>query len=254
MPSTPYRKLFIAGCPRSGTTWVDKLIASHPDVVAVPIESHNYELIYEPFVKLPTWDLQRRMQSWKGIIRRYGPKPLLFGFEPVDAWRGILRDYQILDHYTHGLHGLVSYAELKALVKKVRRQPLCEPERAEQLIVEMLDLFFEKNGGDRSKMLSEKTPLNIRYADRLLRLFPESRMIEVVRDGRDVCVSYNALAKRQPWARIGTDGAIGLWRSCVRHGNRFRSQPEFAQRMQLVRFEEMKQDPEAGLQQMFDFA
>ena len=92
-----YPKLFIVGCPRSGTSWVTSLVSHHPDVVAVPIETHAYPLVYEPFVQLPEQTLMTRLKSWKGILRRYGVMPLLFGFQSSDIWRGILRDYQIMN-------------------------------------------------------------------------------------------------------------------------------------------------------------
>ncbi|MEO0538915.1 MAG: sulfotransferase [Cyanobacteria bacterium P01_A01_bin.123] len=250
MPPSP--KLFIVGCPRSGTSWVTTLIAGHPDVVMVPIETHIYRLIYEPFLELPTWDYHQRLRSWKGILRRYGLKPLLLGLQPADIWRGILRDYQILNHPdSYGLHALADYDDLKAFIKTVK--PGNELEQAEDLIAHLFDLFLKRHGRPGQTLL-EKTPMHIRYADRILRRFPEARIIEVIRDGRDVCASYNALAQQQAWARVGTAGAIRQWKRCVTWGEQFRAQAEFASRMHVVRYEALKADTTTSLQQIFNFA
>ena len=254
VPDKTASKLFVVGCPRSGTSWVTTLLASHPDVIMVPAETHVYRLVYEPFVELPTWDHKRRLNSWKGILRRYGPWPLMRGFQPSDIWRGIVRDYEILNRPdSHGLHALVAYSEFKALVSTVRTQPGSELEQAEGLIAKLFDAFFEQYG-DRHQALLEKTPMHIRYGDRILRRFPEARLIEVIRDGRDVCVSYKALAKQQAWARIGTAGAMRQWKRCITWGETWRAQADLAPRIYTVRYEALKAAPHSSLQQMFDFA
>ncbi|MFG6101599.1 sulfotransferase [Leptothoe sp. EHU-05/26/07-4] len=254
---TPYPKLFIVGCPRSGTSWVTSLIAGHPDVLAVPRETHVYRLVYEPFVEMPTWTWKKRLQSWKGILRRYGLKSLLFGFQPADIWRGILREHQILNRPdSHGLHGLVDYGDLRSLIKAIRSQ-VPETNRglvqAEELIAAMFDRFFEQHGKPGQVVL-EKTPMHIRYGEQILWRFPEARIIEVVRDGRDVCVSYNALAKQQRWAQIGTAGAIRQWKQCVEWGELIRERPSLSNRVHTVRYEALKADPDRCLQQIFQFA
>ncbi|ESA38548.1 sulfotransferase domain protein [Leptolyngbya sp. Heron Island J] len=253
----PCPKLFVVGCPRSGTSWVTSLIAAHPEVVAVPRETHVYRLVYEPFVDLPKWNWRRRLRSWKGILRRYGVKPLLFGFGPQDIWQGILRDHQILNRLdSHGLHGLVSYEVLKLLIKAIRSQ-VPETDRglvqAEELIAAMFERFIEQYGQPGQSIL-EKTPMHIRYAEQILWRFPEARIIEVIRDGRDVCVSYNALAQQQRWAQIGTTGAIRQWKKCIEWGETIHERPGLRERIHRVRYEALKADPERSLQQIFSFA
>lgn len=139
-----HRAIFVVGCPRSGTSWVTTLIASHPDVVMVPAETHVYRLIYEPFIDRPTWNHKRRLSSWKGILRRYGPLPLIRGFQPPDIWRGIVRDYEILNQpNSHGLHALAPYPTFKKLVKAACAQPGSELDQAEFLITALFNTFFE---------------------------------------------------------------------------------------------------------------
>ena len=253
-PNCSYPKLFVVGCPRSGTSWVTQLIGSHPDVITVPGETHLYPLIYRPFIELPSWSLKRRLSSWKGILRRYGVKPLVMGFHPSDIWRGILRDYQILNRpNSHGLHQLVSQAQIKTLIATAQTQRGTTTQQAEYLIGATLDKFFSQNGKPNQALL-EKTPLHIRYVDRILNYFPEARIIEVIRDGRDVCVSYKALAQKYAWARIGTAGAIRQWKQCINLGEKFRNQSNFVSRIHPVFYESLKSNPITCLEEIFDFA
>ena len=253
-----YPKLFIVGCPRSGTSWVTSLVSHHPDVVAVPIETHAYPLVYEPFVQLPEQTLMTRLKSWKGILRRYGVMPLLFGFQSSDIWRGILRDYQIMNkENSHGLRLLVDYSEIQQLVETAQQRPGADLDKAEQVISDMFDLFFQSQvpAKERSgKVFLEKTPLHLRYASNILRRFLIALIIEVIRDGRDVCASYDDLAKRYAWANIGTEGAISQWKNCIESGEQLRKNPAFFYRIHTVRYESLKAAPNAELRQMLEFS
>jgi len=253
-PSTVYPKLFVVGCPRSGTSWVTSLLGGHPDVVSVPLETHAYRLIYEPFLKLPKQSLQQRSKSWKGILRRYGPKPLFLGFDTDDIWRGILRDYDILNTpRSYGLHSLASRESFRRFVQQARCHPGSVLEQAETLIANLFHHFYQQQGYPGMTLL-EKTPLHLRYVEQILKRFPDARIIEVLRDGRDVCVSYNALATTQVWARLGTAGAIQQWRRCVNLGEAYRSQPELANRILPIRYEQLRANTTEQLGIMFDFA
>ena len=176
------------------------------------------------------------------------------GFHSSDIWPGILRDYQILNRpNSHGLHQLVSQTQIKTLIKTAQTQRGNVIEQAEYLIGATLDAFFTQCGKPTQTLL-EKTPLHIRYIDRILRYFPEARIIEVIRDGRDVCVSYNALAQQYAWARIGTAGAIRQWKQCIKLGKKFRNQSDLSSRIHPVFYENLKSAPITCLEEIFDFA
>src|SRR4051812_14307970 len=36
------RMVFLVGAPRSGTNWLQRMLAAHPDVVALPSETHLF--------------------------------------------------------------------------------------------------------------------------------------------------------------------------------------------------------------------
>ncbi|NEQ52440.1 MAG: sulfotransferase [Leptolyngbya sp. SIO3F4] len=226
-------------------------------MLSVPRETHVYRLVYEPFVELPKWGWQKRLRFWKGILRRYGLKPLLFGFRSVDIWRGILREHQISNRPgSHGLHSLVAYEDLRLLIEAIRREV---PDtnygllQAEELIAAMFVRFFDRYG-QLGQTVLEKTPMHIRYVEQILWRFPEARIIEVIRDGRDVYASYKTLTKQQNQAQIETTDAIQQWKQCIEWGEIIRERPGLRNRVHRVRYEALKADPERSLRQIFQFA
>jgi hypothetical protein len=69
-----------------------------------------------------------------------------------------------------------------------------------------LDALLDPLGPPRRAWI-EKTPDNCAAAGFLHRLYPEMRLIHVVRDGRDVACSF----MRVPWAPGDFAGALALW-------------------------------------------
>ncbi|MGD1804424.1 sulfotransferase domain-containing protein [Dapis sp. BLCC M126] len=68
-----YRKLFLVGCPRSGTSWLTKMISRHLNIVRVPSESHAYSVIYHYFTYLKKQTLKKKIE-----ISRMGYEILWF--------------------------------------------------------------------------------------------------------------------------------------------------------------------------------
>ena len=78
LPTAPeYPKIFVVGCGRSGTSWVQGIIAAHPRVITTQ-ESHAYEVVYDPVTQrgrgsVSAWtkvlhhhDLSEREARWVG--------------------------------------------------------------------------------------------------------------------------------------------------------------------------------------------
>ncbi len=90
-----YRKLFIVGYPRSGTSWLTKMISSHFNILQVKKESHAYSVTYHYFTYLKKQTLKKRLESAGWIMKYYGLKLLLLGFKSEDLWQGIFKNYRI---------------------------------------------------------------------------------------------------------------------------------------------------------------
>ena len=95
---------------------------------------------------------------------------------------------------------------------------------------------------------AEKTPINVLHIELLADVFPEARFIHLIRDGRDVALSY-----------LDTDfGASSLpeaavqWRRFVRKGRRSGARVG-AHRYQEVRYEDLVADPDTVLRSLCEF-
>jgi len=157
--TNPY--LFIVGCPRSGTTLLQRIVNAHPQIAITP-ESHWIPHLYEK-----PWAL-----SPEGLIEHKLVREL--GAHPKFARLGISRQ------------------ELKRLEKLARNgQPLTYS----RLVTTLLDLYGKAHG---KPLVGDKTPDYVRRISTLHGLWPEARFVHVIRDGRDVCLSMRDWPKVHP--------------------------------------------------------
>lgn len=250
----PYKKIFVVGCPRSGTSWLHRMMAKHENVISVKNESHIYRIAYEPFTYISKLSPQRRWQDWQHFVRQFGPTALLFGATSADIWKSILKSYQIYQKNNDiGLHHLIDYQSLKTFINQVRKGSGSDLDKAQQLIELVLDHFFEKAGGKPHQFLVEKTPFHIKYADVILKNFPDAKIINIIRDGRDVCASLQARAKTKRWAEYDTRTIISQWERCVALSKKISSDPAFSDRIYSVKYEDLRKDTMPQLNQIYSF-
>ena len=148
-----YDPFFIFGCPRSGTSLLSRMLASHPNL-AVPYESHLYDSVF-PIVQR-YGDPSRRSARARLVseilrtepIRRWTPPPSL-----SDTLEAIQRD---------DFHG----------------------------IVEGLMRTWASSQG--KSHWGEKTPQHTLCWRTIVEGFPKLQVIHLIRDGRDVALSNRA--------------------------------------------------------------
>lgn len=225
----PYPKVFVVGCPRSGTSWVQTILAQHPAVVTSQ-ESHAYEQVYDP------------------VVAR--------GARNIAAWAKVLHRHDISERQQRwvGLHWWVNRARLLDLVAWAVHQHDAPDVVAQRVIEAIFDAGFVERGGDPSRTLLEKSPGHLHYARQILRRFPEARVVEVLRDGRDVCVSLEKLRATVAWPPATRRAQVELWARAAKRGLELRRDPEFADRVHLVRYETLKADPTAEIARLYSFA
>ncbi len=249
-----FKKIFVVGCPRSGTTWLTKMLEKHPLTISSQEESHTYSLIYEPFSYLQKMKLNKRLKRWEWIIKYYGLIPIFTGITEDDLWKGIIRAHQLWKRKSKlGLSCLIEKNELEELIKSVRKEPYDNLTKAKLLIDRIFTLYFEKQGGDYSNYFLEKTPFHIKYVDIILELYPEAKAIEIVRDGRDVCASWQAFALKERWARKSTLQITKIWNKCIALGNKCYKNPSLKDRIYRIRYEDLRNDTQNELGKVFDF-
>jgi Sulfotransferase family len=192
---------FFVGRGRSGTTLVRAIFDSHSQM-AIPNESY--------FV----------------------------AFMAVNRHRYELEGTFLLDKYIEELSmrpGVVSWGlDMDAL-----RQHLYEiaPSSLADAIRATYGAYADSQGKPR---YGDKTPVYVMAISPLARLFPESRFIHVVRDGRDSALSYMDV----PWGPPTIDEAAFRWRRAVTRARQAGQLLGPARYFEL-RYEELVADPEA---------
>lgn len=252
------QKVFVVGHPRSGTSWLFQMLNDHPALLGINGESHVYEVIYQPFTYLHQLDFVQRLSNAKHLRTHYGLWPTLAGLRTDDLWRGILTSHYIWKklHPSIGIHTLINRKPLESLIQIAKSSSVGQDlDKAEVLIRLVLEHFFEANRNRDSEFLIEKTPMHIRYAKQILKKFPEAVVIEIIRDGRDVCASMQARSQnpKSSWARRRTLEIIKTWKECLDYGDEIRSDATISDRFYSVQYESLQKAGVADIAKVFDF-
>jgi hypothetical protein len=200
---------FVVACGRSGTTLLRAILDSHPEM-AVPPETH--------FV---VW--------MAGKIRRYERAG---GLNTV----GFLDDLE----RRRGLDELgLTRSEVEEALHKSQAATLADALRA------VYALYAARTGKSR---YANKTPIHVLGMGAIARLFPESVFVHVIRDGRDVALSY---ADQSFGPRTLEEAAV-RWRRLVRRG-RIEGRRLGPDRYLEIRYESLIEDPEETVKTLCDF-
>lgn len=183
--SNPY--VFIVGCPRSGTTLLQRMVNAHPDLAITP-ESHWIPRLYaKPWAVRPDGPVKRK------LIRRLTAHPKFARLK-------------------------ISAEEIATLTKIGKRISY------EDLVSRIFDLYGERQG---KPLVGDKTPDYVRNIETLHRLWPCARFVHMIRDGRDVALSMMDWAKSRPkpgdfttWQEDRVSTAALWWELNVRFGRK----------------------------------
>ncbi len=207
----PQGFLFVVGAPRSGTTLLQSLLACHPDVYTAP----------------ETFLFSKAIRSL-GHVRSLPPL-IKFGLRPS---------------YT-----VAQAQELLRRIANVVEKPLAISDdafaglSAEIPFRTISELLFNQFNTKQKKIFLEKTPSHIFYIDEIQELFPEARFIHIVRDPRDVIVSFNRMLGMQGKARRSVFELTKLWLDHVHAGERHG--------LYAIRYEDLVEAPEQMLEEVF---
>ena len=156
--------VFVVGCPRSGTTWLRKLLASNPKV-------HS------------------------------GRESNLFAWYLGSQVRSAKKDFKVPRGSSKFPTGLCSYFE--------------EAEFRAALRDYMLKLMKPMVGSlGPGEIFVEKTPKHAFFIPEIIDMLPQSRIVHILRDGRDVVSSLLAASKKSwgsDWSPKSARQAAKLW-------------------------------------------
>jgi sulfotransferase family protein len=205
-PSFP----FVVGCGRSGTTLVQAILDSHPDM-AVPLETK--------FIV--------------GLAKRRRKYETRLGFA-VDVFVADLVGY-------NNLVWRMSLSSKEILNDLSLNPPADYPEAVRRVFA----LHALQKGKSR---YANKTPVHALSIPTIAGLFPEAQFIHIIRDGRDVALSYLDFPSG-PTSVVS--GALH-WK---RHVKRARAAGVNIgpNRYQETKYEELVSDPEGAVRRLCDF-
>lgn len=208
-PQTSPPPFFIVGSARSGTSLLQVLLDAHP-AIAIPPESHL-------FVR------------FSGIFSCYGD----------------LRDRSNLRLF---VKDLLRDARIREWGLRVSVEDFCASLTScsiRDVVAHLFMLYARKEGKQR---WGDKTPLHARHLDDILAVFPEAKIIHLVRDGRDVAESLNRIFK----------GKESVWANAHRWTRDVMACHAFKQRVPAeafldVKYEDLVRAPAQEVSRIFTF-
>ncbi len=214
---SPVRCGFIIGTGRCGTTLLAQMLNAHPRI-CVP---HELQILFE---------------------EQTGNGPRLWeAFERGDHLRWTARDFAtaIRRWCPYRLHRWFPTTRF------LRRQayPITDPGR---LVTDLYAAIARRAGKD---VFLEQTPWYGQRLDIVERLVPEARYVHMVRDGRDVAVSF----ARTPWWHRDIGRNLVRWHDEVRGIERTAAELGLGGRLLTVRYEDVVREPEQALRRVCGF-
>jgi hypothetical protein len=202
--------MFIVGCGRSGTTMLRLMLDAH-SAIAIPGESH--------FIP-PLWSDRRRYAAGAG----------------VDA-RRLAADIMRTPHF-----------QLWDIPKEAvwRRIETLEKHSFGDVVEAVFTAYADEHG---KKRWGDKTPIYVVAIPLLAHLFPGAQFVHLIRDGRDVALSYLSV----PWGPSTIWEAAHKWRRDVSTGRRD-GRALGPERYMEVRYEALVSDPRHILGLICNFA
>lgn len=200
------RPVFVVGMARSGTTLIGTMIGAHPDLTIAP-ETHFLDL----------------------CLDRFGDAEIVSDDDLIEYWRAYAAEerFRVL--------GLDADA--------IERHLITEGVRRFADVYRVLMQFYAKHVGGRG--WGDKSHLDHRYLDWLLEVYPDARIVCVIRDPRATVASLlNA-----PWSSGKAFYYALQWRETMRIVERF----EAHARVLVVQYERAVQEPDETLARICSF-
>jgi hypothetical protein len=223
-------KIFIVGNSRSGTTMMGRILGNHALVFTLG-ELHFFEQLWSP--------------------------------ADGESYRSEAEAVQLMAHLLSiQRQGYLSRGNPERFLKEASEIVSSTQTRIVNpagVFEEFLLYEAEKNG----KMIPcDQTPRNVFYIEEILELYPEARIINMIRDPRDVLLSQKRKWKRRflgakgiplrealrSWVNYHPITISKLWNASIHAAARFTDE-----RVYSLRFEDLLVDPEAATREICEF-
>ena len=222
--------VFVVGNSRSGTTMMGRILGKHPSVYTFG-ELHFFgQLCAPPFSSKVGRKEIEKLTSQLFCIQREG-------YRTHGNPRRFLSEAQLF------LESLTSYSETQAA---------------------LFDAFLHHIAAENSRNIPcDQTPRNVFYIADILQLYPKARIINMIRDPRDVLLSQKGKWKRRflggsdmpmketfrDWVNYHPITISYIWRTAVTAAEQFLQH----ERVVSVYFEELLTHPDVTVKSICDF-
>ena len=224
-------RAFLVGCPRSGTTLLQCLLATHSDVASFPETRFFTRHVGQYSSRL----LDRRPRSILEATRSGGAAlRLKLGLSNPSANAYVYRWLSDLGR--------------KDLVPFVSQSPFLRTKL--KSCVRILDELAIEQG---KSVWIEKTPEHVGYLDIIRSVVPGAKVIHILRDGRSVVASICEAARRYPehWSACfkDVDVCVSLWNRCLE----LSIGQETCPNRRIVTYESLVQEPATVMKELCSF-
>ena len=203
--------IFVVGTGRSGTTLLQLMLNAHPSI-AICGELHYFDEIQHIKRLLPSLDSHHSIEQLHSYIQRTETASRLLDGERIFG----------------------------AGIERLKQDP---SPSYEKFLKYVLEEYAQAEGARR---FGEKTPANVRYILDILSIFPNARIVHLIRDPRDVVASRLEM----PWASNSLLVHIVKWRAEVCSASDFSDMTE--NYMELL-YEDLIEQPECKLKKICQF-
>ena len=203
---------FIIGSGRSGNTLLRSILSGSSDI-SIPPESYRIPFAIKKFHILNNRD-------WNEVVRE------------------VLREFEdCKEFYTWGI-------DIKDVQKRLENIEVSK--RTLSNIFDELFCTYAEKHSPKSKIWGDKTPMNTLYLDWLGPVFPHSKFIHIIRDGRDVASSYLKMERYDTILE-----AANRWINSVELAQSFGS--KIKESYMEIRYEDLVTNTESEIQRVCDF-
>jgi omega-hydroxy-beta-dihydromenaquinone-9 sulfotransferase len=225
------RLIFVVGNSRSGTTMMGRILGKHPEIFTFH-ELHFFEQLWTP--------TEQSQYLAKPEAERLAARLLC-----------IQRDGYLTQ-------GEISrfWEESQDLIASIQEKTLTP--------TDVYEAFVRYETAKHAKRIPcDQTPRNVFYIGEILELYPEARIINMIRDPRDVLLSQKGKWKRRSlganniprqeairsWINYHPIIISQLWNASIRAAERFADRD----RVYALRFEDLLANPEETVQKICQF-
>ena len=224
--------VFTTGMFRSGTTLFARLLNAHPEIA---FASDPFASIFKSF---------RNAIAEKYLIQLDEAAPLddyYFTPQKQELMKYIQNETLNLQFHKRNLSELKKIIVQTAHPYSPRIGPFVETLEGDtytDLISKGLDIILKAYGTKKTHLVGFKEVWTDEFALHILKQFPESKVIHIIRDPRAVCASKNVTNEKYPWLFL-----IRQWRKLATFSWLHAANTLYKDRVFILKFEELVANP-----------